>query len=83
MLKIKGGKMKPYFQEEFFLPSFPCQDGDTLDVFSIPFCAFIKPSKKKKGSPLIASGTEHHSLICNEALRAEIPSELSFSKKNI
>lgn len=80
MLKIKGGKMKPYFQEEWFIPSFPIKMRILKIFFHSFLCIYktIRKSPSKTGSPLIGSGTEHHSLVCIEGLKSH---KLPFSKQ--
>lgn len=36
MFKIKWGKMKHYFQEEWFLPYFPLNRGILKNLFAFP-----------------------------------------------
>lgn len=73
MLKIKREKnIKPCFQEEWFLPSFPIKMRILKKFFHSFLCIYktTRKSPSETGSPLIASGTEHHSAVCIEALKS-------------
>lgn len=62
--------MKPYFQEEWFHPSFPIK---ILQMFFHSFLWIYKTIRKnstKIGSPLIAGRTEHYLLVCIKALKS-------------
>lgn len=64
--------MKPYFQEEWFHPSFPIKMR-ILQMFFLSFLWIYKTIRKnptKIGCLLIASRTEDYLLVCIEALKS-------------